>query len=376
MGTSLCGEYTRPDQTVRHPIALFLVVCAACGGESPTAPPLAPQLPAGTSFEERIARLETQLDALRGQAIPALSAAVVRDGQVAWSRGFGFADVERGVPAAADTPYRVASITKTFTSMLLMRCVEQGTLDLDTPIRRYTATIPEAAATVRHVLTHTSAGTPGANYNYDGDRFVSLTPVVEACAGAPYRVALAEQILEPLAMADSVPGQDLEAPPPQLAALFPGAALERYQRVLLRIARPYQVVNNRATLSAYPPKGINASAGLVSTVLDLARYDAAIDDHRLLSAATQQLAWTPATSQGRTFPYALGWFVQETAGRRLIWHYGQWPTFSALMLKAPGQRLTLILLANSDGLSAPYPLTPGDVTTSPFARAFLELVVL
>ena len=352
------------------------VALAACGGESPTAP-LAAQLPAGTTFEERIARLETQLESLRrGQSIPGVSAAVVRDGQVAWSHGFGFADVERSVPAAPDTPYRIASITKTFTSTLLMRCVERGTLDLDTPIRRYTTTIPEAGATVRHVLSHTSAGTPGANYSYDGDRFVSLTPVVEACTGAPYRVALAEQILEPLAMLDSVPGQDLEAPTPALAALFPAAAVERYQRVLLRIAKPYQVVNNRASLAAYPPKGINASAGLVSTVLDLARYDAAIDDHRLLSAATQELAWTPATSQGRAFPYALGWFSSDAAGRRLIWHYGQWPTFSALILKVPAQRLTLILLANSDGLSAPYPMAAGDIAGSPYARAFLELVVL
>ena len=357
-------------------IALASFVLAACGGESPTAP-LAGQLPPGTSFEDRIARLETELDSLRrAQSIPGLSAAVVRDGEVAWSRGYGFADVERGVPAAPDTPYRIASITKTFTSTLLMRCVEQGRLDLDAPIRRYTTTIPEAAATVRHVLSHTSAGTPGASYNYDGDRFVSLTPVVEACTGAPYRVALADQVLGPLAMLDSVPGHDLEAPAPQLAALFPAAAVERYQRVLLRIATPYQVVNNRAQPAAYPPKGINASAGLVSTVLDLARYDAAIDDHRLLSAAAQQVAWTPAASQGRTFPYALGWFVTDAAGRRLVWHYGQWPTFSSLILKVPGQRLTLILLANSDGLSAPYPMAPGDIAGSPYARAFLELVVL
>jgi CubicO group peptidase (beta-lactamase class C family) len=349
---------------------------AACGGEAPTAP-LVPQLPAGASFEERIARLETELDGLRRQrAIPGLSAAVVRDGRVAWSRGFGFADVERGVPAAPDTAYDVASITKTFTSTLLMRCVEQGRLDLDAPIRRYTAAIPEAAATVRHVLSHTSAGTPGASFNYDGDRFLGLTPVVEACAGAPYRVALAEQILDPAGMLDSVPGHDLEAPTPQLAALFPAATVARYQRALLLLASPYQTADNRAVPAAYPPPGINASAGLVSTVLDLARYDAAIDDHRLLSAQTQQLAWTPAAPQGRPFPYALGWFVQDAAGRRLIWHYGQWPVFSALLLKVPGQRLTLVLLANSDGLSAAYPIAEGDVTRSAFARAFLELVVL
>ena len=136
-------------------------------------------------------------------------------------------------------------------------------------------------------------------------------------------------------------------------------------------------MNNRAVLAAYPPKGISASAGLVSTVLDLARYDAAIDAHVLLSPQSQETAWTLAPSaQGRTYPYALGWFVQQSSGRRLVWHYGLWPTFSALLLKVPEQRLTIVLLANSDGLSAPYPLAAGDVTRSDFARAFLEIVVL
>ena len=359
-------------RTLRWVVSCVLAT-TACGGDSPSGP-LAPQLPAGTSFEVRISRLERELDDLRrAQSIPGLSAAVVRDGRVAWSRGFGLADVERNVAAAADTPYRTASLTKTFTSMLLMRCVEQGRLDLDEPIRRYSTAIPEPSATVRHVLTHTSAGTPGAAYAYDGNRFASLTPVVEACAGAPFRKALADQILEPLDMLDSVPGQDLEAPTAEMAALFPSTTLARYQRVLTRIARPYQVLNDRPMLAAYPPKGISASAGLVSTVLDLARYDAAVDDHRLLSPAMQQTAWT---SQGRAFPYALGWFVQEAAGRRLVWHYGLWPTFSALLLKVPEQRLTVILLANSDGLSGSYPMADGDVTRSPFARAFLELVVL
>jgi CubicO group peptidase (beta-lactamase class C family) len=143
--------------------------------------------------------------------------------------------------------------------------------------------------------------------------------------------------------------------------------------VLTRIAKPYVVRNNRATASEYPPKGINASAGLVSTVRDLARYDAAIDAHVLLSASTQLTAWTPfRLSSGRDAPYALGWFAQSTVAGRAIWHYGLWPTFSSLILKLPDRGVTLILLANSDGLSGRFPLALGDVAVSPFARAFIE----
>jgi CubicO group peptidase (beta-lactamase class C family) len=213
----------------------------------------------------------------------------------------------------------------------------------------------------------------GSTYRYDGDRFAALTPVVEACTGASYRVALARHILDRIGMADSVPGQDLEAVTDPASAAFDPATLTRYRAVLARIAKPYVVHDNHPTLGEYPPKGINASAGLVTTVRDLARYDAAIDAHALLSSSTQLIAWTPfRLASGRESPYALGWFVQATLAGRAVWHYGQWPTFSSLILKLPDRGVTLILLANSDGLSSPFPLAAGDVTVSPFARAFIQ----
>ena len=92
-----------------------------------------------------------------------------------------------------------------------------------------------------------------------------------------------------------------------------------------------------------------------------------------MSASTQLLAWTPfRLASGREAPYALGWFVQSTVAGRAVWHYGQWPTFSSLILKLPDRGLTLILLANSDGLSGRFPLASGDVAVSPFARAFIQ----
>jgi CubicO group peptidase (beta-lactamase class C family) len=256
-----------------------------------------------------------------------------------------------------------------------MQCVERGRLDLDAPIRTYTTAVPDANATVRQVLAMASDTAAGSRFRYDGDRFVALTPVVEACTGVSYRVALARQILDRIGMSDSVPGQDLEALNDAAAAGFDVATLTRYRAVLARIAKPYVVRDGRPTLSEYPPKGINASAGLVSTVWDLARYDAAIDAHALMSSSTQLSAWTPfRLASGGESPYALGWFVQSTAAGRAIWHYGQWPTFSSLILKLPDRGVTLILLANSDGLSSRFPLASGDVAVSPFARAFIQAV--
>jgi CubicO group peptidase (beta-lactamase class C family) len=111
-------------------------------------------------------------------------------------------------------------------------------------------------------------------------------------------------------------------------------------------------------------------------VLDLAKYDAAIDTRVLVPAELQQLAWTPFVStSGVTLPHALGWFSQQYSGTRLVWHYGYWGQFSALYLKIPSRELTLILLANSGELSAPFPMARGDVTKSAFAKTFLRMFV-
>ena len=336
----------------------------------------------GTAFTQdsdaAIALFERYVESLRRIArVPGLSGIILRDGRAIWLRGLGFEDVESRIAAAPDTLYHVASLTKTFTSTLLLQCVERGTLSLDERIARYSSVIPEPDATIRHVLTHTSQGAPGAIFRYDGDRFFALTAVVTACHGRPFRQALAAEILDRAAMRDSVPGHDLERPTPTLAALFDAPSLIRYAAAVRRLALPYVALRGGANRSDYPPRDINAATGLLSTVVDLAKYDAAIDANVFISRASQQQAWTNAVSSTfrDTLPYGLGWFVQEENGVRVIWHYGQWSQYSALYLKVPDQRLTLILLANSGGLSVAFPMAAGDVMVSPFARTFVKLFV-
>lgn len=365
--------HARPANLLRLALALSLAACAL---------PRAAFAHARSSAEEdeaRLAQFEQGLDALRRRyGIPGLSAAIVSNGQIVWSRGLGFQDVENRIPAAPDTPYRIASLTKTFASTILMRCVERDALNLDTQISFYTSAVPTHGITVRHLFTHTSESSPpGEAYSYNGNRFAALTPVADACSGRPFRETLAKTILDPLGMSDSVPGQDLESPSPASAALFAPETLARYQTTLRRLAKPYRLDSaGRAVLSSYPNRGISASAGLVSTVRDLALYDAAIDRHTLLRAETQAQAWTNHVNRkGKALPYALGWFAQSVGRERVVWHYGYWPnSFSSLILKVPARRLTLILLANSDGLSSPFPLGGGNVKSSAFASLFLKML--
>jgi CubicO group peptidase (beta-lactamase class C family) len=351
--------------------AALLAIAVLSSGAMPRA-----ETQASADLERRIALFTRYLDPLRTQAaIPGLSATVVSGGRVVWEAGFGYADVERRVAAAPDTPYRIASLTKTFASTLLLRCVESGMLDLDQPMRTFGVTTPDPSATVRQVLAMASDAPAGSAYHYDGNRYATLTTVIDVCARAPFRQALQTQILDRLAMTDSVPGQDLETPPADVAGLFDAATLARYRSVIARLAKPYATQDGHAVLADYPPRGMSAAAGLISTVRDLVRYDAAIDGNTLVRRESQTLAWTPfVLTSGQRSPYGLGWFSQTTTAGRAIWHYGLWPTFSSLILKLPDRGVTLILLANSDGLSARFPLADGDVTVSPFARAFVAAV--
>jgi CubicO group peptidase (beta-lactamase class C family) len=115
----------------------------------------------------------------------------------------------------------------------------------------------------------------------------------------------------------------------------------------------------------------------MSTVLDMAKYDIAVDQNRFLTKETQRLAFTPFTStKGAALPYGLGWFTQDYKGTRLVWHYGYWTGNSSLILKVPERNLTFIAMANTDNLSRPTDLGAGDVLSSPVGLAFLKTFVL
>ena len=319
---------------------------------------------------------ESYLESLRVQAgIPGMSAVIVQDGQIVWERGLGFQNQESRVRATPDTPYPVADLSQILASVLVLQCAEQRRLFIDEPIRRYGGTVPEANATIRHILGHTAAS-GGETFRYDPERYAQLTPVVESCIPQPYRKTIAVQLLERLAMRDSVPGRDLIDPSILPERVFAVEVLDRYRRVLEKLAVPYKVdKRGRLTRTDLPPDGINAAGGLVSTVRDLAKLDAAIDSNLLLREEMRLTAWSPATpTQTTVSPMGLGWFVQTYRNDQVVWHFGVIPNgYSSLILKLPARHLTFILLANSDGLSAPFQLDSGDVTRSLFATLFLRI---
>jgi CubicO group peptidase (beta-lactamase class C family) len=337
---------------------------------------LAQQPPVFTPFGA-LPVLDNYLEALRKQAgIPGLSAAVVRDGVIIWEKGYGYQNTASRIPATPDTPYLIGDLSGTLAAVMLLECSERRQIYLDDTIRKYGAELPDADVTVRRILSHTSPALD-VPFTYSPERYSQLTTVMEHCESRSYRKSLA-LLLDQLAMKDSVPGTDLwHSDSVFRDGEFAGEDVDHYRQVLERMATPYKVdTRGRADRTELAPIGISAAGGLVSTVRDLARLDTALDANVILEQETLDMAWNPfVTPTNFVSPMGLGWFVQNHRGERVVWHFGLVPNaYSSLMLKLPERKLTFILLANSDGLSAPFQLSEGNVTRSLFAALFLRLV--
>jgi CubicO group peptidase (beta-lactamase class C family) len=368
------------EDPMRRPITIALATAAfvflhlgaaSAQGRAPSA--------ASGSSAAKVEAFEHQVDADRNAlGIPGLSTVVIQDGDVISARGFGYADVEHRIPATADTLYHLASVTKTFTAILVWRLVEQGKLDLEEPVSHYSSDFKGDAVRIKHLLSHTSEGTtPGETFSYNPQRFEYLKAVLEKKTGKPLRQLFVETFLDPLDMRDSVPGPDV-ADNDTTWAVLGKAQLAHYRQILPRLARPYTYWGDGETLYAgYPPRDFWASAGLLSTVRDMAKYDIAVDRHALLTPETLARAWTPFLSNaGKPFPMGLGWWVTDYRGERLVYHYGHWGTgFSALYLKVPARRLTLVALANSEALADHHYQLGDNVTNDIFACDFLTTFV-
>jgi CubicO group peptidase (beta-lactamase class C family) len=213
-----------------------------------------------------------------------------------------------------------------------MQLIEQGKLSFDTPMANFR--VPQRykakPIVVRHVLSHTSEWIPGERFDYSGDAYSDLTLVIEETAKKSYPYILKANILDPTGMDRTLPGM-----------LAPG-----YEKTMHDLAIPYEFVGGKLQRSAYPIivcnwsasrvlqwtivgflkttedftrreilgdnytplyGGVNTSGGIVSNIVDLAKYDAALDNNKLISEVSRNLMFTPTLSNDKKIlPYGLG----------------------------------------------------------------------
>ena len=189
--------------------------------------------------------------------------------------------------------------------------------------------------------------------------------------GKPLRELFVETFLEPLAMRDSVRGPDVINDQRQTWALLGEANLERYRQSLARTCtQPYTYYGDREVVrTSYPPADFWASAGLLSTVRDLAKYDAAVDRHAFLGEAMQARAWTPFLSNaGEPLARASAGSSPTTAARAWCGTSATGaPAFPQYTWRIPARRLTLVMLTNSETLADHHYQLGEDITHNVFA---------
>jgi CubicO group peptidase (beta-lactamase class C family) len=325
-----------------------------------------------SSATERVAQsmeeFDRHLESLRQQShIPAISVAIAENQRIVWARGYGTADLATNRMASDTTTYHFASLTKPFASAILLQLSDEGRISLDDPVANYGIVLPSPGVIrIRHLLSHTSSGTPGTTYLYDGARFSLLDSVIARATGGSFATELARRILQPLALTSIAPNPDVAA--------FSATELDR-SAYRANLARGYTYANGRYTPTAYPAH-FSTAAGLTGSVRDLALFSLALDRGDVIDAAVRDVAFAPTVSvTGDTLPYGLGWFSTRYRGERIVWHYGLWTAISSLIIKVPSRGMTFVVLANTDALSSPYPLGAGRLESSPWARAFLDTFV-
>ena len=400
VGEQLILWFVIKENCIKYQFTVWMIQCcslltifffAACASQTSNTPTRASAQDPIQAFKQEIEGLQKKY------SIPGLSVAILQNQQTIYANGFGYVDLEHKIPAAADTPYNIASLTKPFAAAILMKLVEEGKLDLhaemaallkDTQFQYDKRTIngyenackeiriasrdtsfeyafllkdyrcDTGRIEIKHHLTHTAQGEPGAAYRYNGFLFNFLSPVAEAVSGKKFPDLLVDNIIRPLDMNRTVPSINNSI----------------RQQVLADRAKYYKMGFGGDFVSSSYPVKLSSSAGMISTVLDLAKFDIAMDRNLIVSEKSKAAMFTPTIStSGKPLPYGLGWFVQYHNKIKLVWHYGHAPkAYSSLILKVPEEELTFILLANSDGASAPFRLGTGNVLSSPFAVSFLN----
>lgn len=286
----------------------------------------------------------------------------------------GFADLENRTPMSRDHIFYVASLTKTFTAVMMMQYVQERKISLDNYLLDYPFLsvgftpnrLLDPNTRLKHVLSHTSQGTPGDNFVYSGNRYNFVYGVFERISGnTRHYDACAQEfkkrIADPLGLSSTLSGYPVNRADPRVPRIVNAYLLDK--------THPKPTVDRGAPGASthYP------ATGLLTTVDDLARYMIALDENALLTAESYSAMTQPfVLNDGRKSPYGLGWSTQVVGGEPVHWHYGYGDSYSALLIRLPRRKVSFILLCNCGAASAPFYLGYGNLLTSPFAVAFLR----
>ena len=292
-------------------------------------------------------------------ALPAVSIAIVQDGKVVRAQAYGVADVARATPATPDTVFQIASVSKQFIAAGILLLAQDGRLTVDDPIGKHLDGTPASwqPITLRHLLTHTSGVVrespafdwmkvipdadvvraayplplrfaPGTRWEYCNVGYFALAEIITRVSGTPWPRFLQERVFTPAGMAVTAPTNVTPAP--------------------ARLAIGYGGKDNATKARAWI--ALRPSGAFLSTVGDLAKWDARLYGDTPLTEASKAQMWAPVRlNDGSTHAYGFGLHVDTLAdGRRVAWHTGGLPGFASYFGRFLDDRVTVILLTNGN----------------------------
>jgi len=294
------------------------------------------------------------------------SALVAENGKVIFKKGFGAANMEWNIPNQSDTKFRLGSISKQFTALLIVKLAEDGKLKLDVPITTYLPDYPKENGdkiTIHQLLTHSSGipnytnapgffkdkarnpytptefvktfsslpleFTPGEKFNYSNSGYFLLGYIVEKISGKTYEQYLQEVIFTPLKMVNS--------------------GYDHSDVILKNRAAGYEKQGKKITNAAYLDMSIPYAAGsLYSTVDDLYLWDQALYTNKLLSQKSIESLFKPYIKAGGA-SYGYGWFVEEDENGKTVGHGGGINGFNTIISRNFKNKNLVVLLNNTGG---------------------------
>ncbi len=306
---------------------------------------------------------------MKKKGIAGLSVAVIQAGEIIHARGYGYASLEHKVPATAETVYLMASVTKTFVAVATMMLVERGKITLDDTVGKYVHDIPPhwKPATIRQLLSHTSgikgsvdwpppcktelkfdnynytradvinetaclplSFTPGEKFEYSGRGYYVLGMLIEAVSGKTFEQFLIENICKPLQMNNT--------------------RMIDYRSIIPNRALGYQKQNGQYVNKVLPQDPIVefTDGGLISTVMDMAKWDAALSSENLLKKETLQLMFTPVKIKDGFAPFGLGFGTTPYKGHSRVGHIGRIPGFESAFTRLLVKKISVVLFINTE----------------------------
>lgn len=292
---------------------------------------------------------------------------VARRGMVIYQNAFGYADFRKRIPATIETPFQLASISKTFTAAAVLMLQEDGLISIDDPLDKHIPEFPYPQMTIRQMLNHTSGiqnymwlverywnqpqmpdnedvlqlflrykrpvnFAAGTRFEYANTGYAFLALLVERVSGQRFADFLGERIFEPLNMQHSFAYNPNDP-----------ASMPEHRALGFRPGRRSFIYNGDM-----PHDAVLGDKGIYSTVKDLYLWDQAIYRHALLPADTWEQAFEPAILQNqRTVDYGQGWRLQSFLDGRIVHHPGRWNGFRTSFKRFIDNRATLILLSNN-----------------------------